>query len=185
MDNLIALHKGENCVVVNGDGISISVANRLANQLGLSIRFAPYASIRSSTANKGSTFVVNAELFRDMPEPYAVVPPTGLWVSQNNVRNLSTYFGIESEWFFLLFTLMGTIQLKSLVKNDLLRQEDLIHNKNCDCLFSRHTHFAQWLRSLEDIRICTGSASFYRYLGCENELISLKLVVDRLREVIS
>jgi hypothetical protein len=184
-DHLIALQKGEDCVVVNGPGISVHAANRLAIRLDLCLRFAPYGARRTPAAKTSSRLVVNAELFSAIPNPISVVPPAGLWICNNTMRNLGTYFGIESEWFFALFATMGTIQLKSLVKNDLLRQEDLIHNRNCTCLFAHHLHFSQWLSTFEDTRICAGSASFYRCLGCENEMNSLSRLIDELRKTIS
>jgi len=185
MDNMIALQKGQDCVVVNGAGISVHVANGLATRLDLALRFAPYGVRRTAAAKSSSSLLVNAELFSAIPAPVSVVPPAGLWICGNTMRNLGTYFGIESEWFFTLFAAMGTIQLKSLVKNDLLQQEDLIHSRNCTCLFAHHVHFSQWLRAFEDTRICAGSASFYRCLGCENEMNSLVRLIDELRDTIS
>jgi hypothetical protein len=171
-------------VFINGDGISISALQKLADTFSLPLKLKAHSSQAIRKYKNSGKNIVVVELSDHLSVPFSITDKSAIWISGSMMKNLCQYVRIEEESYFLLMLLLAMTQVNALKNNELLKPEYLIHDSNCNCLFSYFIDFTKWFTSFEELFICKGSVDFYNCLGSEFEVECLQILIDHMNKAI-
>ena len=109
----------------------------------------------------------------------------GVLVSTYDSRRISRYAGLPHELYLLVLSMLGITQWRALTLNPLLRPEDLLHDRPASCLYAQRLFPEDYVRDLEEPRICPYCRHFYRSLCPYTEVVALDAILSAAREASS
>ncbi len=94
----------------------------------------------------------------------------GVTISVRESSRISSYLGVSEGIYFIVLSLVGIIDLRTLNLNPLLSEEDLIYKCSKDCLLARPKRAHEYVLCLERPYICRGCLDFYKCLKADSEV---------------
>lgn len=98
---------------------------------------------------------------------------SGITISAWQADGICRYLNITRAVYFLVSSLLGLTQWRTLQQNPLLIEEDLMHEVPQNCLFANQSHIQNYALLLERPYICADCIEFYRCMGAEPEIEAL------------
>jgi hypothetical protein len=111
--------------------------------------------------------------------PFRVLTPEHIILSTAEAESICQYLGTNLEQYMELCVALALVQQQALLRNPMLKSEDLLHAKDVHCLFNRSIGVSNFATHLEHMSVCKGCRDFYHCLGNDRELEYLQKQMDR------
>jgi len=117
----------------------------------------------------------------DVPaeRPFWVSRAEGVFVSTRESGNICRYAEIGKDFYLSLCSMLGLVQWRALLLNELLVWEDFfVQEEPHGCLYAARDTIQEYALAFEDPYVCDACAEFYRCLGAEPEIMALQDVLN-------
>lgn len=111
--------------------------------------------------------------------PFRVLTPEHIILSTAEAESICQYLGSSLEQYMELCVALALVQQQALLRNPMLKSEDLFHAEDTDCLFNRSIGVSNFAIHLEHMTVCKGCREFYHCLGSEREMLYLQKQMNR------
>jgi hypothetical protein len=112
--------------------------------------------------------------------PFFASRGKGITVFTKESMEICGYAGIDRGFYLSTCALLGLVQWRALALNELLESEDfLTREESNDCLYSARSFIQEYALAFEHPCVCGACLSFYRCLGAETEILTLRELLSR------
>lgn len=112
--------------------------------------------------------------------PFWASRTDGVSISTRESEGICGYAEISRESYLAVCAILGLVQWRALMLNELLIEEDFIaHEESPRCLFAARGTIQEYALAFEYPGLCDSCLDFYRCLGAEPEILALQEVLRR------
>ena len=111
--------------------------------------------------------------------PFSVSRGDGILISTHESDGICRYAGIGKDFYLAVCSLLGLVQWRALVLNELLIWEDFfVHEEPPGCLYAARDTIQEYALAFECPHVCDACLEFFRCLGAEPEVMALQEVLN-------